>query len=255
MGRSRVMLLLSLLLLGIGASATETRAQDGETWYRVQVVQVRPEKVTDFVELYRDEINPALRRGGVLWRSAWRAGQFGDTYERQFITPLSGFAELDGGGALRRALGQRDYDRVLDKLRDTTEGRQAYAVRYRQDLSVESDDVSGLWIARVTNVKVAAGRGGDFEAFLRDNLATFRDAGVVFGIYQRQFGPGPVVWQIVENLRSYGELSRGGILRAFGNETRAAEQLVGVVTSVERTVLEYDPELSFAGVSAPGQQP
>ena len=252
---SRAMRLLSIVLLGIGASVTEAQAQDGETWYRVQIVQVTPEKLTDFMELYRDEINPALRAGGVPWRSAWRAGQFGDLYERQFITPLSGFGELDGGSALRRALGPREYDRVLDKLRETTDGRQAYAVRYRRDLSVESDDVSGLSIARVTNVQVAGGRGADFEAFLRDNVATFRDAGVVFGIYQRQFGPGPVAWQIVENLRSYRELDRGGILRAFGDESQAAEQLTGVVTGVERYVLEYDPDLSFTGVTVPTQQP
>ncbi len=249
---SRVMLLLSVTA-GISAAATQTWAQEGETWYRVQVVEVRPDKVTDFVELYREEINPALRRGGVPWRSAWRAGEFGNEYERQFITPLSAFSDLDGGDALPRALSQGDYDRVLDTLRETTIARHSYAVRYRQDLSVESDDVSGLSIARVTNVQIATGREGDFEAFLRDNVATFRDAGVVFGIYQRQFGPGPVVWQIVENLRSYGDLARGGILRAFDDQTSAAQQLVGVITSVERYVLEYDPELSFAGVSAPSQ--
>jgi len=247
------MLLLSLMLLGVGASAAETQAQEGEIWYRVQIVQIRPEKLTDFMELYRDEINPALRAGGVPWRSAWLAGQFGDLYERQLITPLIGFSELDGGAPLRRALGQRDYDRALDKLRETTEGRQAYAVRYRRDLSVESDDVSGLSIARVTNVQVAVGRGADFEAFLRDNVATFRDAGVVFGIYQRQFGPGSVVWQIVENLRSYAELARGGILRAFGDQSCAAEQLTGVITGIERYVLEYDPDLSFTGVTDPTQ--
>lgn len=251
---SRAMRLLSIVLLGIGVSVTETEAQDGETWYRVQIVQVTPEKLTDFLELYRDEINPALRAGGVPWRSAWRAGQFGDTYERQFITPMRGFRELDGGAPLRRALGPRDHERVLEKLRKTTEGRQAYAVRYRRDLSVEADDVSGLSIARVTNLEVAPGRGAEFEAWLRDNLSTFREAGVVFGIYQRQFGPGPVVWQIVENLRSYSELARGGILRAFGDESgRALEQLVGVLTSVERTVLEYAPDLSFTGVTAPTQ--
>ena len=66
--------------------------------YRVQIVQVRPDKLNDFIELYRDEINPALRQGGVPWRSAWRTGQFGNTYERQFITPLASFADLDGGG-------------------------------------------------------------------------------------------------------------------------------------------------------------
>ncbi len=118
---------------------------------------------------------------------------------------------------------------------------------------MESDDVSGLSIARVTNVQVAVGRGADFEAFLRDNVATFRDAGVVFGIYQRQFGPGSVVWQIVENLRSYAELARGGILRAFGDQSRAAEQLTGVITGIERYVLEYDPDLSFTGVTDPTQ--
>jgi len=237
--------ILTLPLLGI---APPVVAQEGEIWYRVQIVQVRPEKLDDFTELYRDEVNPALQKAGVPWRSAWRTGQFGETYERQFITPIAGFSELDGGGPLSRALGRRAYDRVLDKLRESSSGRQAYAVRYRQDLSVESADVSGLSIARVTNVRVAAGREGDFEAFLRANLDTFRDAGVVFGVYQRQFGPGPVVWQIVENLRNYGELARGGIFRAFGDQSaREATRLTGVITSIERTVLEYDAELSFTG--------
>ena len=242
--------------LVVAAGVPAARAQDEETWYRVQIVQVRPDKLNDFIELYRDEINPALRQGGVPWRSAWRTGQFGNTYERQFITPLASFADLDGGGPLARALRARDYDRVLRKLRESSVGRQTYAVRYRPDLSVESDDVSGLSIARVTTVQVATGRGSDFEAFLRDNVETFRNAGVVFGVYQRQFGPGPVVWQIVENLRSYGELDRGGILRAFGaGSNEAAMTLNEVITSVERTVLEYDAELSYtAAVGLTNQQ-
>ncbi len=249
----RAFIIAALVVL---AGAPAVRAQVGETWYRVQIVQVRPEKLNDFVELYRDEINPALQKGGVPWRSAWRTGQFGNTYERQFITPLTSFADLDGGGPLPRALGARDYNRVLDKLRESSIGRQTYAVRYRQDLSVESDDVSGLSIARVTNVQVATGRAADFEAFLRDNVETFRNAGVVFGVYQRQFGPAPVVWQIVENLRSYGELGRGGILRAFGaGSEQAAVSLSDVITSVERTVLEYDAELSYtAAVGLTNQQ-
>ena len=126
---------------------------------------------------------------------------------------------------------------------------------YRADLSVESDDVSGLPIARVTNLQVAPGRGAEFEALFRENLETFRAAGVVFGVYQRQFGPGPVVWQIVENLRSYAELARGGILRAFGDESqRMASQLSGVLIGIERTVLEYDPTLSFTAVAEPPAQ-
>jgi len=70
---------------------------------------------------------------------------------------------------------------------------------------------------------------------------------VVFGIYHRQFGPGPVVWQVVENLRSYGELSRGGILRAFGNNEseNVLAVLSGVITVAERIILAYEVSLSF----------
>ena len=192
---------------------------------------------------------------GVPWRSVWQTGEFGETYERHFVTPMASFAELDAGGPLGRVLEPRQLERVLERLRRSIDRRQSYAVLYRADLSVESDDVSGFPIARVTNVQVAPGRGADFEALLRENLETFQAAGVVFGVYQREFGPGPVVWQIVENLRSYGELTRGGILRAFGDESgQMASRLNGILIGIERTVLEYDPTLSFTAVAEPPAQ-
>ena len=242
-------------VVALVAGAQLAQAQDTGSWWRINIVQVKPERLSDFIKLYRDEINPALQKAGVPWRSAWRTGQFGETYERLFITPIASFAELDVGGPLGRALGPRRLERVLKKLRRSIDRRQSYAVLYRADLSVESDDVSGLPIARVTNLQVAPGRGAEFEALFRENLETFRAAGVVFGVYQRQFGPGPVVWQIVENLRSYAELARGGILRAFGDESqRMASQLSGVLIGIERTVLEYDPTLSFTAVAEPPAQ-
>lgn len=234
--------------VGALAAAPGVGAQDG-VWYEVDIVQVKPDRLDDFNELYLEEINPALQRAGVPWRSAWVTGEFGSIYERLFVHPLSGFAGLDAGGPLARALSARQLDRVLGKLREYTDSRQSYAVLYRGDLSVESDDVSGLPIARVTNLEIAPGRAPAFEAFLQNNIENFRAAGVIFGIYHRQFGPGPVVWQIVENLRSYAELSRGGILRAFGDAdaARALDELAGVITSVERTILEYDVSLSYRG--------
>ncbi len=245
-----VCLLVAALFTPLAADA-----QDSDSWLRAQYVQVKPDRLEDFIELYRDEINPALRRAGVPWRSAWQTGEFGDVYLRLFVEPLDSFADLNTGGALARGLDARQLDRVLDRLREYTDSRHTYAVQYRADLSVESDDVSGFAIARISNVQVAPGRGPEFEAFLRENLDQFRDAGVVFGIYQRQFGPGPVVWQIVENLRSYSELGRGSILRAFGDDSgRAATALSGVVTSVERTVLEYDEAMSYRAVNQTNDQ-
>ena len=236
------------LAFGVLAMAPEARAQGDQVWYEVDIVQVKPDRVDDFSELYQRDINPALQRAEVPWRSAWVTGAFGSLYERTFVHPLSGFFSLDSGGPLARGFrSERQLNNALERLREYTEGRQSYAVLYRGDLSVESDDVSGLPIARVTNLEIAPGQTPAFETFLRNNLENFRQAGVIFGIYHRQFGPGPVVWQIVENLRNYDELERGGILRAFGDAdaARALSELAGVVLSVERTVLEYDVSLSY----------
>ncbi len=234
------------LLLGLGVSVS---AQDSDSWMCVDTVRIRPDKLDDFLELYQDVINPALRRAGVPWRSAWETGEFGETYQRLFVTPMASFNELDRGGPLARSLEPRQLGRVRSRLRESTDSRQSHAVLYRTDLSVESEDVTGLPIASVTNLQIAPGRAVEFEACLRSNLGNFRSAGVVFGIYHRQFGPGPVVWQVVENLRSYGELSRGGILRAFGNDESAnvLAGLSGVITVVERTILAYDVSLSYRG--------
>ena len=55
------------LVLGLGVSVS---AQDSDSWMRVDIVRIRPDKLDDFVELYQDVINSALRRAGVPWRSA-----------------------------------------------------------------------------------------------------------------------------------------------------------------------------------------
>jgi hypothetical protein len=237
-----------LLIPGI---ASVTLAQDESSWMRVDYLQVLPRELDEFIELQLEEINPALRNAGVPWRSAWRTAEFGNTYERLFVTPIESLAELDFGGPLARVLEPDRLNRIRDRVRRTLASRQSYAVRYRPDLSVESDDVSGLRLAWITSLQVAPGRGADWEAFLRDNVPQFRGADVVFGVYERVFGPGASVWQIVENHASFAELDRPTILqRTFGERAdEVAARLSGVLLSIERTVLQYDPELSFSAAA------
>ena len=113
--RRVVVSVVSVVALVAGAELAQ--AQDERSWVTVDIVQVKPEKLSDFEKLYRDEINLALRPAGVLWRSVWQTGEFGETYERQLVTPLANFADFDTGGPLRRVLEPREYDRVIEKLR------------------------------------------------------------------------------------------------------------------------------------------
>ena len=236
----------------VSGSAPVTRAQEAMPWMRVDIMEVIPEELDEFIEVQLEQVNPALRRAGVPWRSAWRTAEFGNLYERMFVTPMDDLAELDRGGPLAFALDRRDLERMEERVRRTIFGHRSYALRYRPELSVESPNAGGLSLAWVTSLEIAPGRLADWQAFLQARLPQFRGDNVVFGMYERYLGTGVAVWQLVENHSSFTELNNPTILqRALGERTSAtAAGLAGVVLSVERSVLRYDPELSFSGAGA-----
>ena len=248
-------LAVAVALLVSVALAPGAHAQDGQ-WMRVDIVQVLPDKLEEYIEIQLEQVNPALQRAGVPYRSSWRTAEFGNTYERLFVTPIASLADFDTGGPLARALEPDRLARIRDRVRRCTQSRQSYAIRYHPEMSVEVDNPSGLFLAQLATVEIAPGRRGEWEAFLRENLPKFRDADVVFGVYERVFGPGPVSWQIVENHSTYAALAQPTILeRAFGDQAEdVAARLSGIVTAVEQTVLRYDAELSFSAPAPTTQQ-
>lgn len=240
-----------LLMLLCLAPLPAAHAQEVE-WMQVDIVNVVPNRVEDYVELQLEEVNPTLQRAGVPWRSVWRVAEFGNSYELQLVTPMSSLAQYDTGGPLARVLQPDRRLRLVDRLRRMTVSRKRYAMRYRPDMSVEADDVGGLSLARVTTLQVAPGRTPDWEDFLRTALPKFTDANLVFGVYERVFGPGPSSWLIVENYSSFAQLEQPSLVaRAFGEEAGdLTARLAGVLTSIERTVLRYDAELSYSAIPA-----
>lgn len=239
-----------VVLLGLGM-AQEGNAQSNE-WLQVDVVTVIPNRLDDYIELQLEQVNPALQEAGVPWRSVWRVAEFGNSYEIQLVTPMSSLAQYDTGGPLARVLEPDERQRLVDRIRRLTVNRKRYAMRYRPEVSVEADEVGGLSIARVTTVEVAPGRTADWEEFMVSSLPKFSDANLVFAVYERAFGPGPASWLVVENYSSFGQLEQPSLVaRAFGEETGAAtDRITGVITSIERTVLRYDAELSYSAIPA-----
>jgi hypothetical protein len=229
-----------------GAGAQPAPAQPaGQAWLRIDTVQVKPEMWTEYRAIERDEVIPAMRRAGVPSRAAWRTAEFGSTYEMVLVRPVADFGIYDGGDSFS-ALPPREAERLRERLRRCLISRDSAAVLQRSDLSVGE---TGRPFAVVTTLTIAPGRGGEYEAFLRETLPEVRKAGVVFGVYQRVYGQ-PTAWLLVENLDSLRELARApsGFFRALGEEDaeRRLSKLAGVVTSVERKVFRFDPELSFS---------
>ena len=50
---------------------------------------------TEYREIERDEVIPALRKAGVTSRSAWHTAAFGSTYEMVLVRPVEDFGVYD----------------------------------------------------------------------------------------------------------------------------------------------------------------
>ncbi len=236
-------------LIGIAHGfGLDTRAQEPAEvdWLRVDFIDVIPTRLDDFIELQLEEVIPGMQRAGVPWRSGYRTAEFGSTYQLAFASPLTSLSDYDAGGPLARSLRPDRYRNLLERIRSFTASRRSYAMRYHPQLSVESD-VQGAYLNEISFVQVTPGRTQDWMAFLQRNRDGLKVADVSYGVYERLFGPGPLVWLIVQEHVSFAELSRPGILaRAFGDRAGdVAADLAGVVAAVERVIFRYDPELSY----------
>lgn len=241
---------LGVVALVFAVSDRPVGAQAGaaptQSWLRIDTVQVKPEMWNEYRDIERDEVIPALRKAGVSSRAAWRTAEFGSTYEVVLARPIANFGDYDAGDSFSRALGPREAERLRERLRRTIASRESAALLQRTDLSAGE---TGHPFAVVTTLTVAPGRGGEYEAFLRETLPAVRKAGVAFGVYQRVYGQ-PTAWLLVQNFDSLADLAQppGGLTRAFGQEgaDQRLNQLAGIITSVERKVFRFDPELSFS---------
>ena len=137
----RTTVVVGLIGLGCGL-AFDVRAQESGAvdWMRVDVVNVVPQRLDDYIELQLEEVNPALQRAGVPWRAVWRTGEFGPTYELRTVTPITNLTDYDTGGPVARVMRPDRFSNLLDRVRSYTASRDSFVIRYRPELSAEVDD-------------------------------------------------------------------------------------------------------------------
>lgn len=235
--------ILSILAL-LAVSATGWAQSDDTSWIQINVVKVKPEYASEFIELQKNAITPAVRERGTPWRAAWRTGVYGNSYTYVFVTPIESFASYDEPSEADPAIGAKFRKYVVD--------RDSYAAMLRPDLSVPRDNGKPPNVIVVNDIQVAAGRGAEYETYLKnDVLPHMRDpkAGIEgYGVSQTVFG-GAVGYTTVVYLPNFAYIDGDGPLTRVLDEAQRlalAKKRVGLVTGVTRTLAQYMPELSYS---------
>lgn len=242
-------LLLHLFSSMVFAQAAKA-APAAPSWISVNVTRVKPEMLQDYQDLIKNELNPALQKAGIPWRSTWATAVFGDTYEYVGVTPITNFAQYDQQSPLVRALGQEGATRFGHKIRKCVESGHTYAVIFRPDLSIIGDPAATPKFAVVTNVRVIPGKGADFENWIKSEiLPVYKKMNVPgYWVHQTIFGGDANEYTILSLLNNYADLDKGPWLtQAVGAE--AAQKILmhgsAFVSGVERSISRVVPELSY----------
>jgi hypothetical protein len=71
----------------------------------VTITHVKPDMLTEWIDLQKNEVVPALKKAGVKTRTVYVSGLFGPAGEYATIQPFEKYAEFDGDNPLIKALG------------------------------------------------------------------------------------------------------------------------------------------------------
>lgn len=154
------------LLLAL-AQATPTSAQQPtpptSTRFYVTVVRLKPEMLTQWTALQRDEVTPAMKKAGVTSRIVL-ANAVGNAFEYTIITPFPSFGAMDGDAPLVRALGQEGAAQLNAKLRPCILEQRSFLTNRQEALQVAPDNDALVW--RTTIRRATPGKLQEYLAFL-----------------------------------------------------------------------------------------
>lgn len=222
----------------------------------VAMVQLNPDGVLAWEELIKTQAMPAAKKNGTLWRHVYASGAAGTGFMRVTITPITNYAQFDQPGGVQRAFGAEAAAKYNVKLAPTIHSQQTYIQTLNVQSSIMGNSTTPAPFVVVQSFQVLPGKGGDFQASLREDfLPAYRKAGVGdFFVFGTNFGG--VEGVMARPIANYAELDKPGLLQRAGlsDEAQAkinARRNATLAGAIETNVYRFIPELSYGMPSPP----
>lgn len=219
--------------------------------YEVTTVQVKPEMSREYEDYLKNEAIPALQKGGVKQRAAWKTATFGAGGEYVYLTPIESLAQFDNPHPLVKALGQEGATALLAKRARLISSSRVVQVTARPDLGFAPKADYAYKLGVGVNVTVTPGRTADYEKYVKDLSATLAKTnakGLLVG--KAGLGGDPNSYRLMALFDNWADLEKFQAAYAKASaETKLTPAAAGVVAHTEWRVYRYVPELSITSAS------
>lgn len=243
---STAIALMVALVFVSSAAAQSTPAPPAHS--TVAIVHVKPDMLDEWVDLEKNEVVPAQKKGGLASRTTYRTVR-GNPFEFVTVTPFDKYALFDGPSPQTRALGADGAARLGAKLRKCEESVQVFVSTPIPELSNTPNAEIPL-IAVYTRVRISTGRMQEYQNFLKTEiLPVYKKANVRFTVVHRGLGANSNdLTQVSFVGDKYADLDAGSPLtRTLGADgvAKLLAKTAGMATLIEQVVRRRVPELSY----------
>jgi hypothetical protein len=239
---------LTAILAAATAPMLLAQSTTAPSWSVVTFTTVKPEMRSQY-EAWQKEMTAAFKKAEIPSRAVLDT-VMGDLFEYVTIYPVARFADLDGPSPMERALGKEGAASLIQKGMPYLTSAHRVATLASDDLSIQTKTQSPAPYAMVTIVRLAAGKGPEFETWMKDDyLPAMKKAEVKnYWVSQTVFGGDPNERVGVRPMEKLGEIDAGPLTtKALGKE--GARQLIsktaGIVESVQYRIVHYRADLSY----------
>ncbi len=242
---------LGVFVVGValGSVPSIARAQMAAppTTLRVTVTQVKPDMLDEWLQLQKNELVPALKKGGVKTRTVYSSGLFGTTGEFLSITPIEKFADFDNPNPQTRALGAEGAEKLTSKLRKCIASQHSYLITRMEDLGNTTSTPPNFLVS--TRVRIPVGKIAEFQNIVKTELTPiYKKANAPFTVSQRGIGGNPSDITLSYGINKLAEMDGGSLLvKQLGQEgfLKLAAKITSLGPVIEQVMRARVSELSF----------
>jgi hypothetical protein len=212
------------------------------------VIRVKPEMLTDWLELQKNLVVPALKKAGVKARTVYASGIFGEAFDYTIVQPMRGFAEFDSAEAQAEALGLLSDARLAEKLRRCISGASSFLNTVLPDVS-NPGVISDPPIVGFLRLRVAPGKMEEYlNLYKSEVLPLLKKADSWVLVASRRLGTDGYDLTFETPMTKFADLDAPpALIRAIGPEgvAKLTAKLNPLATVIENTILIRQPDLSF----------
>lgn len=214
---------------------------------RVTVTQVKPEMLTEWVDLQKSEVVPALKKAGVKSRTVYSSGLFGTAGEYVLISPIEKFADFDGGNPIAKALGPEGAARLNEKLRKCIVGSHSYLITRLADLSNATEQPPAMIVT--TRIRVPPNHSAEFQNLVKSEiLPVYKKANISLTVSARGLGGNPGDVTLSSGLNKLADMDGGTpLVKALGQDgfQKLAIKATALGTLIDQVLRVRVNDLSF----------